>query len=164
MPHIQNSVNCAVNEIARLRASLLCAALLLMHGGSLAANACSISVQDMVFDAYDPSSKLPLDSVAEVAIDCTRPVPVTLQLGPSRVTGSVADRRMRHLSRSAEALGYNLFSDPSRTRVWGDGARGSASALHIERRGVVRIYGRIFPGQEPWVGTYEDAVSITILP
>jgi len=144
--------------------SFVAAAALVLSCAAHAQSACSFSAQDMVFGDYDPSTRAPLNSVAEITIDCSRPTSVTLLIAPGGGTGRVADRRMLHRTRPGEALGYNLFQDASRTVVWGNGASGAALTLRVERRSVARVYGQVYAGQEPWVGSYADSVSVTILP
>ena len=144
--------------------SFVAASVLALPSAVHAQSACSFSAQDMVFGDYDPSTRAPLNSVAEITIDCSRPTNVTLLIAPGGGTGRVTDRRMLHRTRPGEVLGYNLFQDASRMVVWGDGGSGAALTLRVERRGVARVYGQVYAGQEPWVGSYEDSVSVTILP
>ena len=124
---------------------------------------CSVSVQDVLFGTYDPSSAGPANTIGQFSVMCTGSAALTISIGPSRTSGSGADRRMRHRSRS-DTLAYNLFMDSSFTRVWGDGAVGSPLAANVTGRYVGQIFGQIFARQDAWVGDYEDTVTITVLP
>jgi spore coat protein U-like protein len=52
--------------------------------------------------------------------------------------------------------------------VWGDGSAGTSTVLlrkvNRNRPVTTTIYGRIPPGQNVSVGTYSDAVTVTITP
>ena len=127
-----------------------------------AAVGCSISVQDVLFGSYDASGPAPANTIAQYTIMCNGSAQLTVSIGPSR-NGGGGQRRMRHAFRS-DTLGYNLFQDASYTRVWGDGAIGSPLSLGVTGRHTGHIFGQIFPGQDAWVGAYEDTVTITVLP
>lgn len=71
----------------------------------------------------------------------------------------------RHLASAADdRLTYDLFTDPARTSIWGDGTDGTVtsggdgdttSAHHT-------IYGRIPAGQNVRIGTYSDLITVTL--
>ena len=124
---------------------------------------CSISVQDVLFGSYDPSSPAATNTIAQFLIVCTAPTLLTISIGSSRTSGSSSARRMRHGFRS-ETLAYNLFQDAAYTRVWGDGAVGTPLSASVSGRYAGQIFAQIFPGQDAWVGAYEDSVTITVLP
>lgn len=148
----------AARELARLAL-----AALLGLGAPPSLARCSLSAQDIVFGGYDASSPNAGSLISELTLNCATPANISIQIGPSRTSGSTGDRRMRHRTR-ADTLGYNLFLDASRTRLWGDGARGAPLDMRVERQATVRLYGEIPAGQQVWVGEYEDTVTVTVLP
>jgi spore coat protein U-like protein len=125
--------------------------------------ACSVSFQDILFGDYDASSPGAAITSAEVRASCRAPVVLTVLVSASTVSGSVTDRRMKHLSR-ADTLSYNIFRDASMTTVWGDSVQGNPVTVRVEGEFVTRLYGQIFPRQDVWVGAYADTLRVTVLP
>jgi Uncharacterized secreted protein len=58
-------------------------------------------------------------------------------------------------------LAYNLYTDPSRTLVWGDGINGSDVSVSGSRIDLP-IYGRIGARQNVPEGQYVDTIVLTI--
>jgi spore coat protein U-like protein len=74
------------------------------------------------------------------------------------------NRRLRH--RDGDFLRYQLYVDSARTRVWGDGTRGTEAAVMTTRGSnkFATIYGEIAAGQGGTEGDYDDTLVITVLP
>ncbi len=130
--------------------------------------ACNVSATGVSFGPYDVFSGAPLDSTGSVTVSCDEVPPpnVVIEIGPSAGSGGFNPRRMRHASRP-DRLDYNLFTDASRSSVWGDGTSGTqiVSLKRVKRQKppvVTTIYGRIPPGQNVSVGSYSDALTVTI--
>jgi spore coat protein U-like protein len=154
------------------RARLLLLAL--AAGGALLAAApaqagCAISTTGVAFGAYDPQSPAPLLGAGRIDMRCSDDIDseghgggdkkIELSTGHS---GSYATREMRSGSSS---LDYNLYTDASRTGVWGDGRHGTDSVkVHPEKSESlsVNVYGRIPAGQNVRAGTYTDTLIVTI--
>lgn len=136
-----------------------------MSAGPLSASPsrCSISVQDLLFGSYDPSSTISSNTVGQFSVNCTGTARLSISVGPSRTTGSISDRRMRHRSRT-DTIAYNLFLDPAHNRLWGDSAVGSPLNITVTGRYSGQIFGQMLAGQDAWVGDYDDTVTITVLP
>ncbi|TFG92393.1 MAG: SCPU domain-containing protein [Syntrophobacterales bacterium] len=129
---------------------------------------CRISTTPVNFGTYDVFSQTVLDSTGTVSVTCNnlekRPmfIKVTLSAGNS---GVFNPREMRSTS-GQDRLKYYLFSDPSRTVVWGDGTGGSSYvSAGVSRNSVFNalIYGRILPRQNVSVGTYSDVLTATVI-
>jgi len=134
--------------------------------GAAPARACTITVTAVAFGAYDPRSASPRDGTGAINLACptnaTAPA-VSLSAGlyaalPARQLGSGVDR-----------LNYNLYSDSTRTAIWGDGTSGTSSVtlsggtlsggtLNFSRT----VYGRIPALQNVKVGAYGDTVTVTV--
>lgn len=130
--------------------------------------ACNVAATGVSFGAYDVFSATPLDSTGSVTVSCDSvpPPDVVIEIGPSSGSGGFNPRQMRHASRP-DRLGYNLFTDSSRSAVWGDGTAGTRTVflknVHRQKPPVVTtIYGRIPPGQNVSTGTYSDTLTATI--
>jgi spore coat protein U-like protein len=66
------------------------------------------------------------------------------------------------MQNGAYRLNYNLYTDATQTMVWGDGSAGSSlvadSGTEVDRT----VYGSVPAGQNPYIGVYSDAVTVTL--
>lgn len=148
----------------------------LLASASLAARAgdCTISTTPINFGSYDPITlSAPLDSTGNVRVQCSATdwgealfgvnVTVALNQGSS---GSYAARTLRRAPGST--LQYNLYTNASRTIVWGNGSGGTGTAggtvagLFQPNFRNFTIYGRIPPGQDPSLGLHTDTITVTV--
>ncbi|MDN4633401.1 spore coat U domain-containing protein [Sphingomonas sp. PsM26] len=137
---------------------LLAAVLVPAQGAHAQADGCTMTAQDLTLGRYDPLSNLPQDAVSSISVRCAVATPFVITLGPGN--GTYAGRTMIG---GNQALLYNLFLDPARTTVWGDGSNGSSSFSQDTTGGVFPVYARAPGGQirlKP--GTYVDIVTVTI--
>mgnify|MGYP001627186577 CR=1 FL=1 len=127
----------------------------------------------LAFGTYDILARAARDTQATVTVICdgtgtAQSVSLMLRVGPGANAASVHARRMRHAGGAPATLAYGLYRDPARSSAWGTStgvdtlgatlmvpASGSASASFV-------LYGRMPPGQDVHVGTYTDAVQVTI--
>ena len=132
-----------------------------------------VSGSGLAFGTYDTLASAPRDSQTTLMVRCSgsgSPEVVTLMVGvdPGLHGTPGGMRRMMHTAGTADALAYNLYRDAGRSSSWGMStgvdtvpititvpATGSTSA-------AINIYARIPARQEPRVGTYADAVMVTI--
>ncbi len=137
-------------------------AVLLQHDSARAA--CGLGGAAVAFGAYDSLSLQPFDTIGSLVFQCTQRdhnVMITLSRGSGT---SYATRRM--LSGSQQ-LFYNLYRDTGRTIIWGDGS-GGTQAYFINnpqpnnRDITLPIFGRIPPGQNVGVGSYNDTITVTL--
>lgn len=142
--------------------------LLLLLPAGVAGAACTVSATGVAFGPYDVFASAPLDSTGTVTVSCDEvpPPDVTIEIGPSGGSGGFNPRRMGHASRP-DRMNYNLFTDPSRSAVWGDGTAGTQTVFlkRVKRQKppvVTTIYGRIPPGQNVSAGGYSDTLTVTI--
>ena len=134
-------------------------ALLAALFGAPAANACTISVVSVNFGAYDPNVSTPDDSAGSVTLDChknQKSASVSITAGGS---GSFAERRM---TGGGSNLDYNLYTNASRTIVWGNGTSGTATVSVGAGSTTLPIYGRITARQNVRAGSYSDATVVTV--
>lgn len=128
---------------------------------------CSIdSVTSVALGAYDPDSASAATSTGQLRFSCKGNQTLTVQvtIGPSAVSGSIADRAMRELG-GGDQLHYNLFQDQRGAILWGDGVNGGVPAFVTGSKTFsVEIYGIARPLQQVSQGIYADALRITILP
>ena len=142
-------------------------AILVMNVAAAAAQAaCFVNAGGISFGAYDVSDSYPRDSMLMLTLSCQemRARDLRVSIGPSATSGGIPVRQMKWTA-GVDRLTYNLFTDPSRTQVWGEGAGGDAVIV----QGVIQdspqqlsVFGRIPPGQDVSAGTYGDVVTITV--
>lgn len=121
------------------------------------AASCSASTVGVNFVTYDPFDPNPLDSVGNINVSCDSTASFTISLSPG--AGSYAARSMAN---GAHGMEYNLYSDPSRLMVWGDGSSNSVTVSATVTAGDFAVYGRVPARQNLPVGTYSDSVVVTI--
>lgn len=139
---------------------------------ALAAARCQTSVSPMSFAAMAMFTGSPdRDSTAAVDFNCTDdglpptpPADVSYTIALS--AGSGASFLPRSMSGTGDALEYNLYLDPNRSAVWGDGTNATVTAsgnFPVPGGNSHLVYGRI-PGGQTGVGRglYADSVTVTV--
>lgn len=119
--------------------------------------ACSINAGGAVsFGNYDWTVAAPTDSVGSITYMCSSPALVFLSQGSS---GTYTQRTMIS---GTNSLGYNLYTDATRTQVWGDFFNGGT--VQVAPAGIpaqLAVYGRIPAGQNVPPGSYADSITVT---
>lgn len=126
-----------------------------------AASSCDVSTTVMDFGNVPGQLAQNIDKTATVEVRCTSGTPyrVSLGLGGGPGVSNPAARKMRNL---LDTLTYGLFQDPARTQAWGDTLANNVAGTGAGAAQIFTIYGRIFGGQTPSIGTYSDNVVVTI--
>ena len=151
---------------ARQAMSLLLAISLLLPGIANAIN-CTITLNPLSFGMYTPAGTVHLDAVSDITVRCVAQAGTySVSIGP----GFSGDQLLRTmLAGGADILNYNLFRDPARTQIWGDGTPptfvviGSRTGVGQPTVNVHSLYGRVFSGQTPNSGNYADNLLVTVL-
>ena len=138
----------------------------------LSANAllstCTVTATATSFSNYVATLATNNDGIGDVAVTCTALVAIgtgSYTIGLSTGSGTYVNRT---LISGTNSLTYNLFSDPTRLIVWGDGTAGTQTVpdsyliLLTPTTRHYTVYGRIPPGQSQPAGTYTDTVTATI--
>lgn len=131
--------------------------------------ACRVSATGVNFGPYDVFATAPLDSAGTVTVACDQnpPTDITVSVGPSPGSGGFNPRQMQRAG-GGDRLDYNLYTTPSMSTVWGNGAAGTSTVLlrkvNRNRPATATIYGRIPPGQNVSVGSYAETLTVTITP
>jgi spore coat protein U-like protein len=118
---------------------------------------CSMSVQGVNFGSYDFMSSQDLDSAGHVMVTCDASSSFSISL--STGAGTYASRTMQS---GAHLLHYNLYTDAAHTMVWGDGTGGSVVVSGSGDSVDEVVYGSAPAGQNPYIGTYSDAITVTL--
>lgn len=117
----------------------------------------SVNAQGLNFGNYDPFDRSSLDGAGNLSINCDKDIAYTISLNGGQ--GRLNERRM---TAGAYSLEYNLYTDASRTLVWGDGTGTSSTVSGSGTVSSLPIYGRIPAGQNGHVGSYSDTVVLSI--
>jgi len=145
---------------------ILIASALLLPGIANAIN-CTITLNPLSFGVYMPPGITHLDAVTDITVRCTaQPGTYAVTIGP----GLSGNQLLRTLSAGGgDFLNYNLFRDPARTQIWGDGTpptfvvTGARPGRGPPTINVHPLYGRVFSGQTPNPGNYADSLLVTVL-
>lgn len=150
-----HATNCTYIPFAKTKAGMLVLWLALLSP-SLWAD-CGASAIAVVFGNYDVFSAVHLDSTGRIDVACTPGADYTIAL--STGNGSYGQREM--LS-GAIVLDYNLYTNASRTTIWGDG---SGVTSNVGGSGVSAshtVYGRVPALQNKPAGSYADTIVVTV--
>jgi spore coat protein U-like protein len=119
------------------------------------------------FGTYTPGSGN-RDVSTTLGVRCSDGVPFQIALDGG-ASGNVASRQMSAAGLPAEKLSYQLYSNPTRTTMWGDGSSGSSVTGTGGGFLTVRsftIYGRVpdSPANQAAAPRtdYRDVVTITV--
>lgn len=143
----------------------LCAIFILAHGlRCIAEAACLIRSTGVSFGTYNALSPAPLDSNGSVIFRCEgqdHNITITLD------KGGAPSFNLRRMLNGREALNYNLYLDPARTVIWGDGTGGTQGYFNRNPQPnrqdiVVPIHGRIPARQNVSAGNYTNSLTVAI--
>lgn len=134
---------------------------------ALAACTCTATTTGVSFGAYNMLAGSPTDSTGRIDVRCTLLLPLAGSYEVAISAGSSGDPSARTLRQGANQLRYNLYTQASRSQVWGDGANGTvkvtqtfAALLAVNQS--LTVYGRIPAGQNVAPGGYTDTLTVTI--
>ena len=133
---------------------------------------CSVSAPNVSFGSYDVFAGSPITSTTTISVTCTltghgtENFDYAIALSPG-LSNSFDQGTM---TRGANALGYNLYSNSTRTTVWGDGSgaaptvSGSMTLTRFARTKTDSppVYGSVPALQDVGVGAYSDNITIIV--
>jgi len=136
--------------------SLALFALWLLPGAAMAE--CSLNLIGLTFGNYDPFAATDTDITGSVSVTCDSDT--SAQIAFSAGFGPFANRQMK--GGGGSVLFYNLYTDPSRLSLWGDGSPGTNLVSFSGTSGSYTVYGRIPARQNVPVGSYGDTITVTL--
>lgn len=144
--------------ICRIRL-ILTAGILACAAGLAHAAGCTVTTSGLNFGSYDVFSSINDDITATIDVNCPSGTGYSIWL--SSGSGSFASRA---LTNGPYVLGYNLYLDPTRLTIWGDGSSGTGTVSGTGAGANVGtpVYGRIPAGQNAAVGSYADVITVTV--
>ena len=144
----------------RIQLALLASAALATFAVPIAHAACTVSTSGLNFGNYDVFSALNDDVSGTINVNCPSGTNYSIWLS----SGTSGTYSSRSLSNGPFLLLYNLFTDPTRLTIWGDGSSGTGtfSGTGTGSNIGTPVYGRISAGQNAYVGSYADSVTVTV--
>ncbi|MFY8114197.1 MAG: spore coat U domain-containing protein [Rhabdaerophilum sp.] len=122
---------------------------------------CTVSAPTAINFGSVGSIPANIDQTSTFNVTCSNTTPYTISLGLGGGTGAtVASRKMMS---GANLVNYTLYRDAARTQVWGvttgtDTVAGTGNGAAQAQT----IYARVPAQATPALGTYNDAVTITV--
>jgi spore coat protein U-like protein len=160
--------------VKSLRTSAALAAALLLSAAFCASaqirgkNTCRIGNPEGIgFGAYTDGQTTPALGVLTIVLSCKGDaiyVDAVVTGGPGENSGDMLDRRMKAKKDPEAYLRYQLYVDSARTRVFGDGTRGTEGLVFPPENRTRHIYAQIFGGQSGPEDDFSDMVTITVMP
>lgn len=148
-----------------------CFLLLMLWPTAGLAFKCNVTATGLSFGGYDALNPVPASATAVIEVTCNikeknKAAPLTVSISVSSgSSGNFGQRSMTHVS-GADVLYYNLYMEAGGGGIWGDGGGGSENLVaYVTQEAPVnaKIYGKIPAGQNVLVGSYSDAVTVSIL-
>lgn len=133
-----------------------------LFAAAFQALACTVSASGVSFGSFDPLENVAVESAGDVTVTCSPSASYTVELSTGGA-GSFSPREMT--GPESRTLQYNLYLDASRAIVWGDGNGGTSTVEGSDDgTGTTHtVYGKIPSGQNPYVGSYSDSVTVTVI-
>lgn len=148
-----------------MRRALLTVFLAVLLGAPACAASCRFTAaSSLPFGDYDVFSPSDVDVMGLFALSCSsNSVPFLITLSRGSHAGGFSPR---YLSNGVSTLAYNIYVDPGRTKIWGDGTMGSNVYIGVsaskDHASAFYDYAAIPAGQNVAVGSYSDSVTATL--
>ncbi|WP_266170060.1 Csu type fimbrial protein [Dyella subtropica] len=126
------------------------------------ADACHMIINDFYFGTYTAGQSAVLLGTLGITIHCDTPMVVQLSVSPSANMPDFVSRAMKKVG-GDDLLHYQLFTDWTRTRIWGDGS-GQTSLLVLDTSDsdTANAFGSVGALQNVSAGDYVDDVTVTL--
>ena len=162
---------CASRATRFLAAGLAALALGFGFVSSTHAASCTVSSSGLGFGLYNPFGLTALDSTGSITLNCLGAAgeAVAFQVSASTGFSQTYGSRLMRGPHEPFLLSYNLYVDPARSTIWGDGSGTSAVItgliafpLPSAITRLVDFYGRIPARQNVRPQSYQDTIVITV--
>jgi spore coat protein U-like protein len=122
---------------------------------------CNVTAVDLAFGTYTSAAGTPLTSTTLLRTTCTPGSTYNVGLDAGTTTGATVNARK--MASGANALNYQLYSDSSRTTIWGntsgtDTVTGTGTGLPVDHT----VYGAVPANQTVPAGDYQDTITVRI--
>jgi spore coat protein U-like protein len=138
--------------------------------GPARGDTCTVSATALSFGIYDPLAGTAVNSTGTVSVTCTSAIPPRVDYDILLSPGQSGSYGPRAMTNGTSQLNYNLYTDPARTQIWGNGNGGTSvitARYNVTRPGSTEtrdysVYGRAFAGQNVTTGVYLDNITVTV--
>lgn len=145
-------------------------ALILLSGTAYSATVCRVDSSTHAFGHYAPFSGLGRQNTSRISVDCSGTPGSTLTVELSLGEGSSGKYKARTMLNGSSVVEYNIYTDSSRTRIWGNGTEATSTvafALPLPKNGqasrLVVAHGWIPGGQQRVApGPHTDVIVVTV--
>jgi spore coat protein U-like protein len=118
---------------------------------------CSASATDMAFGAYSGAL---IDQTSAVSVTCTSTTGYTIGLDDGLNYANSTHRSMKNAG--TDYLEYELYSDVAGGTRWGNVTGTWVSDTGTGSAQSHTVYGRLPAGQDLFIGTYSDTITVTV--
>ena len=126
---------------------------------------CSVSSSGLAFGVYNVTAPAPTVATGSVTVNCTGDTEPANNRILYLSGGGSGNYNARRMLSGANPLNYQIYTDASRTIVWGDGSNGTGSvtlAVAIPGSASATLYGRVPALQSVPIGSYLDTIVVTV--
>lgn len=136
-------------------------AALLLPDTLRAAN-CRVTATPLRFGNYNPLATTPSNRNGRITVTCNGQGTFIVALSTGQ-SGSYTQRYMRS-GTTGDQLDYNLYTNPARTVIFGDGNGGTQTVSKTFRNNTnrVTVYGQIPAMENIAAGRYTDSITATV--
>lgn len=130
--------------------------------------ACALVTTNLVFGNYVNGSSIALDATTNMTVSCDGIAGQVITYTITINSGNSGLFTQRKLTNGANSIDYNIYLDPARTLIWGDGNAGTSilTDSYISITGMnsrnYPVYGRITGNQVIPSGNYSDSLVVTL--
>jgi len=122
---------------------------------------CVVTATDLAFGTYTSAAGAPVQGTTLLRATCTPGS--TYNVGLSEGTSPGATVNQRKMASGTNALNYQLYSDASRTTIWGnttgtDTVTGVGTGLAVDHT----VFGAVPAAQVVPAGDYQDTITVRV--
>lgn len=134
-----------------------------MAVGATVTNNCVVSTTPITLGNIDATSTAARDATGGISVTCTNGASWSAAADAGATAGATPGARQ--MVNGTNVLDYALYSDSTRTTLWGDGTAGTSAITDIGSGSAQAkvIYATVLPGQvAARAGVYSDQISVTV--
>lgn len=124
---------------------------------------CAVTATDLDFGTYTSAGGSPLQGTTLLRATCTPNSSYNIGLNEGTTAGATVNQRQMKPAAGTQNLNYQLYSDSSRSTVWGnttgtDTVTGVGTGLAVDHT----VFGAIPAAQKVPAGDYSDTITVRI--
>ncbi len=129
---------------------------------------CTVSATAVSFGSYNPSTATALTGSGTITLSCSGLLSLLDSWTVALSAGGSGVYTSRQMTTGGKALLYNLYTNASRTAIWGDGSAGTSTVSQTELLALggsnfnYTVYGQVVALQDRPPGTYTDLITVTV--